>query len=394
MGPAPTINTGIEDIAFHRNIGHSGEIREGQVTNRRQFLRSSAGAGLCFVGCGLAGTPHAHAQGAGRRREVAVNGKRARTIDIHAHCMIPAALAAMGEATVNAAGPVLTSYPGLYLDATDKRMRAMDEQGIDMEVLSINPIWYSLEREAAARVIEIQNEALAEFSAAHADRFLAFASVALQHPDLAVAQLEKAIKRQGLRGVAVGASVAGVDFANAKFHPFWAKCEELGILVFIHPQSTPQLRDRFKGNGLLSNVIGNPLDTTIALSHLIFEGTLDRFPGLKICAAHGGGYLGSYAPRSDHGCLTFPDQCDKSIALKKKPTEYLRDIYVDNIVFTPEAMRHLDAEIGYGRIMLGSDYPLPWEDHAVDVILSAPGATDAQKIAMLGGTAAALLGIK
>ena len=363
------------------------------MTNRRQFLQCSAAAGLCFVGCGLAPLPHAHAQGASRRRAVIVNGKRARTIDIHSHCMIPEALAAMGEATVAAAGAVLTSYPGLYLDVAAARMKAMDEQGIDMEVLSINPIWYGLERDVAEKVIDIQNEALASFSAANPERFLAFASVALQHPDLAVAQLEKAIKRQGLRGVAVGGSVRGVEFANEKFHPFWAKCEELGILVFIHPQSTPQLRDRLKGNGLLGNVIGNPLDTTIALSHLIFEGTLDKFPGLKICAAHGGGYLGSYAPRSDRGCLTFPDQCDKSIVLKKKPTEYLKQIYVDNIVFTPEAMRHLDAQIGYDRIMLGSDYPLPWEDRSVDLILAAPGATDAQKVAMLGGTAARLLGI-
>jgi predicted TIM-barrel fold metal-dependent hydrolase len=362
------------------------------MANRRQFLQRSTAAGLCFVGCGLTHPPHAHAQEKGRRREVAVNGKRARTIDIHSHCMIPQALDAMGEATVTAAGRVLTHYPGLYLDAAAQRMKAMDEQGIDMEVLSINPIWYSLERDAAAKVIEIQNEALAAFSAAHPERFLAFASVSLQHPDLAIAQLDKAIKRQGLRGVAVGGSVSGVEFANAKFHPFWAKCEELGILVFIHPQPIAQLRDRLKGNGLLSNAIGNPLDTTIALSHLIFEGTLDKFPGLKILAAHGGGYLGSYAPRSDHGCLTFPDQCDKGIVLKK-PTEYLRQIYVDNIVFTPEAMRHLDAEIGYDRILLGSDYPLPWEDHAVDVILAAPGATDAQKVAMLGGTAARLLGI-
>ena len=358
------------------------------MPNRRKFLQQSM-AGLCFVGCGIAG--HAHAQGTRRRREVVVNGKRAKTIDIHAHCMVPGALAAAGEAAVAAAGPTSMSYPGLQL--ADERMRVMDEQGIDMEALSINPFWYALERDVAEKVVEIQNEALAAYSAAHAERFVAFASVALNHPDLAVAQLDKAIRRQGLRGVAVGGSVNGVDFANPKFHPFWARCEELGTLVFIHPQSTPQLRDRFKGNGLLGNIIGNPLDTTIALSHLIFEGTLDRFPGLKICAAHGGGYLGSYAPRSDHGCLVFPEQCDKSIVLKKKPTEYLKQIYVDNIVFTPEAMRHLGAEIGYERIMLGSDYPYPWEDHAVDVILSAPGATDAQKVAMLGGTAAALLGL-
>jgi predicted TIM-barrel fold metal-dependent hydrolase len=361
------------------------------MSTRREFLQRSATAGLCFVGCGIAAPRHAHAQGTRRGREVLVSGKRARTIDIHAHCMIPEAQAAAGEATLAAAGPITTKYPGLQL--ADDRVKIMDEQGIDMEALSINPIWYALERDVAEKVIEIQNEKLAAFSAAHPERFVAFASVALQYPDLAVAQLEKAIRRQGLRGVAVGGSVNGVEFADPKFHPFWAKCEELGILVFIHPLGTPQLRDRLKGNGLLSNVIGNPLETTLALSHLIFEGTLDKFPGLKICAAHGGGYLGSYGPRSDHGCLVFPEQCDKGIVLRKKPTEYLKQIYVDNIVFTPEAMRHLGAEIGYERIMLGSDYPYPWEDRAVDVILSAPGATDAQKLAMLGGTAAKLLGI-
>ena len=359
------------------------------MTNRREFLQRSA-AGLCFVGCGIAG--HAHAQAPGRKRDVVVNGKRARTIDIHAHCMIPAALAAAGEALVGRVPATTTRYPGLQ-QVADERMRTMDAQGIDMEALSINPIWYGWERDVVEKVIEIQNEALASFCAAHPERFVAFASLALQYPDLALAQLEKAVKRQGLRGVAIGGSVAGAEFADPKFHPVWAKCEELGILVFIHPQSTPQLNDRFKGNGVLGNAIGNPLDTTIALSHLIFEGTLDRFPGLKILAAHGGGYLGSYGPRSDHGCLVFPEQCDKSIVLKKKPTDYLRDIYVDNIVFTPEAMRHLGAEIGYERIMLGSDYPYPWEAHAVDVILDAPGASDAQKLAMLGGTAAKLLGI-
>jgi aminocarboxymuconate-semialdehyde decarboxylase len=359
------------------------------MASRREFLQRSA-AGLCFVGCGIAG--HAHAQAPARKREVVVNGKRARTIDVHAHCMIPAALAVAGDARLAGVPTVITRYPGLQ-EVADERMRAMDAQGIDMEALSINPIWYAWERDVVEKMVEIQNEALASFTASHPERFVAFASVALQYPDLAVAQLEKAIKRQGLRGVAIGGSVAGVEFAHPNFHPVWAKCEELGILVFIHPQSTPQLNERFKGNGLLGNTIGNPLDTTIALSHLIFEGTLDRFPGLKILAAHGGGYLGSYGPRSDHGCLAFPEQCDKTIVLKKKPTEYLRDIYVDSIVFTPEAMRHLGAEIGYERIMLGSDYPLPWEAHAVDVILDAPGASDAQKLAMLGGTAAKLLGI-
>ena len=109
-------------------------------------------------------------------------------------------------------------------------------------------------------------------------------------------QLEEAMTKQGLRGAAIGGSVDGEDFYDPKFHPVWAKAEELGAVLFIHPQTPPELARRLRGNGWLSNTIGNPLDTTIALQHLIFEGTLDKFPGLKIIAAHGGGYLGSLRP--------------------------------------------------------------------------------------------------
>ena len=154
-------------------------------------------------------------------------------------------------------------------------------------------------------------------------------------------QLEYGIKKLGLRGMSVGGSVDGMELADPKFHPIWAKCEELGVLVFIHPVGTKELAPRLKGNGGLDNTIGNPLETTLALSHLIYEGTLDRFPGLKICAAHGGGYLPFYAPRSDAICVTFPDRC-ASVPLKKKPTEYLKQLYYDSIIFTPEALKTLD----------------------------------------------------
>ena len=218
------------------------------------------------------------------------------------------------------------------------------------------------------------------------------ASVSLQFPDLAIQQLEYAINKLGMKGVAVGGSVAGEAFSEAKFHPFWAKVEEMGQLVFIHPQGTPELAKRLKGNGWLTNVIGNPLDTTIALSHLIFEGTLDRFPDLKICSAHGGGFLPSYAPRSDNGCRVAPEECNPEIKLKKHPTEYLRQMYFDSLVFTDEALRHLAAEVGSSQIVIGTDHPIPWWQRPVDHLLSAPGFTDEERIAMLGGTASKLLG--
>jgi aminocarboxymuconate-semialdehyde decarboxylase len=347
-----------------------------------EFFKEAAGvlSGIAFVGCGLmSATP---AQAPARRREVVVNGRRVKTVDVHAHCAVPEAMALMG---------LKVTPPALLMGQTQDRIRAMDEQGIDVEALSINPYWYKADRDLAQALIKVQNEKLAEACAAQPDRFVAFATVALQHPDLAAEQLEEGVKKYGLRGVSTGGSVNGEELADPKFHPFWAKAEQLGVLVFIHPQGTAELEGRLQGNGGLDNIIGNPLETTIALSHLIFEGTLDRFPGLKICAAHGGGYLPSYAARSDAGCVTFPDRCTKP--LRKKPTEYLRQLYFDSIVFTPEALRHLAAEAGAGQIVMGTDYPYPWTKTSVDHILGTPGLSDAERVAMLGGTAAALLGI-
>jgi aminocarboxymuconate-semialdehyde decarboxylase len=330
--------------------------------------------------------PDREAVAAGRRREVVVGGRRAKTIDVHAHCVIPEAYALLGLKVSDHRGPGID-------EVGPRRIREMDAQGIDVEALSINPAWYRAERDVATKVISIQNERLAEFCAKYPDRFVAFASVALQFPDLAVQQLVEGVKKLGLRGAAVGASVAGAEFADPKFHPFWAKAEELGVLIFIHPQSTPDLARRLQGNGWLENTIGNPLDTTIALSHLIFEGTLDRFPGLKICSAHGGGYLPSYAPRSENSLRVAPDK-DTGVKLKKKPTEYLKTMYYDTLVFTSEALRHLAAEVGVRQLVIGTDHPIPWQSRSVDHILQAPGFTDAERRAMLGETAAKLLGIK
>jgi aminocarboxymuconate-semialdehyde decarboxylase len=354
------------------------------MTNRRELLCQAAGTLTCLaaLGCGLSSP--VSAQGPQRRREVAVDGKRVRTIDVHAHCHVPEANALMG---------LKVQLQSLVI--SPDRIKAMDEQGINIEALSINPIfWYKAESDLAGQVVKLQNEKLAEICAAQPDRFVGLASLALQHPALAAEQLEDAVKRLGLRGALIGGSVNGEELSDTKFNPFWAKAEHLGVLIFIHPQGTAEFAatGRLKGNGVLENVIGNPLETTIALSHLIFEGTLDAYPGLKICGAHAGGYLPSYAARSDQGCLTFPQRCTK--ALKKKPTEYLRQLYYDSMVFTPEGLRHLIAEIGASQIVLGTDYPFPWTKTAVDHILDTPGLSDAERVAILGQTAEKLLAIQ
>src|SRR6266700_3234412 len=170
------------------------------MTTRRDFIRNSAGAmaGIAFVGCDLLAARDAQAQAGGtvRRREVVVSGRRVKTVDVHAHCAVPEAMALMGR----------KAEPQSLIMAQD-RIRAMDEQGIDVEALSINPYWYKAERDLARQLIKVQNEKLAELCASQPDRFIAFATVALQYPDLAVEQLESGVKKLGLRGAAVGGSV-------------------------------------------------------------------------------------------------------------------------------------------------------------------------------------------
>lgn len=360
-------------------------------------MKGAAGAGIYFCTCGMMDAARAQSAAPGWHLPVTIKGKRVRTIDTHSHCYFQEAIDLMGAEAKSVLPPV-KGVPEHFIPATDtaavqKRLATMDAMGIDMEVLSINPFWYRKDRDTSAAIVKIHNAKFAELAAAHPKRFTAFASLSLQYPDLAVQELEYAVKTQGLRGAAIGGSVAGEEFSDPKFHPVWAKAEELGAVLFIHPQSAPELAKRFKGNGWMSNVIGNPLDTTIALQHLIYEGTLDKFPKLKILAAHGGGFLGSYAPRMDHSCFVSPQNCNPDIVLKKQPSEYLNQLYFDALVFTPEGLRHLVAQVGASQVVLGTDYPIPWELHPVDQVFATKTLSDAQRIAILGGNAEKLLGV-
>jgi aminocarboxymuconate-semialdehyde decarboxylase len=362
------------------------------MRNRRAFLQQVAGAtaGLFVARSGFpAAAPAQVGAAAGKRREVSVGGRRIKTIDIHAHTFVPEVWDLVKDTPLAAvAKGNLTGYVPL---GNPQRLIDMDAQGIDVQVINVNAWGYSADRALARDLIAVQNEKISAYCAAHRDRFVGMAAVALQHPDLAADQLDHAIKKLGMRGAAIGGSVEGQELSDRKFDPFWAKAEELGVMVFMHPQaaSGTTQNPRLQGKGGLGNTIGNPLETTVFLSHLIFEGTLDRFPKLKICAAHAGGYLPSYSGRSDALCGRGGGADCRSLA--RKPSEYFRSqLYVDTMVFREEGLRHLVAEVGVDHIFYGTDYPFDWPI-GIDFVLNAAFLSDGDKTAILGGNLARLL---
>ena len=270
----------------------------------------------------------------------------------------------------------------------NERLRRMDAIGVDIQVISPSPnqYYYWADVDLAKRMVETQNEHIASVCAAHPDRLRGLGNVALQHPELSVEQLTNCVKKLGLRGVEISSAVNGLELSDERFERFWAKAEELGCLVFIHPLGT-SLGERLDRH-YLGNIVGQPIETTIALSHLIFGGVLDHHPGLKICAAHGGGYLPSYIGRSDHGFDVRPE----AAKIKHKPSEYLRRIYFDSLVYTPEGLRHLIEEVGVTQVMLGTDYPFDMGAYEPTMLIaSVPGLTEKERRLILGGNAARLL---
>ena len=351
------------------------------MTDRRHFLRTVAGAaGAMSIGGGFT------ALRAQARREVSVGGRRIKVIDIHCHGVIDVSdivkgtpLAKQGAAGNQALGP--------------QRLALMDKTGVDVQALTINGFWwYEAERDLASRIVQAQNEGLAKWVSTHPDRFVAMASVALQHPDLAAQQLEDGVKRLGLRGASIGGHGNGEDLSLPKYDPFWAKAAELGVPVVMHPGGADNiLKDgALRGRGDLGNIIGNPLETTYFLTRLIFDGTFDTFPGLRVCAAHAGGYLPSYLGRTEAACVV---RGNANCANKRKPSEYMKSqIMVDTMVFSDEGLRHLVAEMGVGQVVYGTDVPFNWPV-TVDLVLNAPFLSDADKVAILSGNLMKLLKI-
>ena len=326
------------------------------------------------------------------------------TIDVHAHVGVPEAakfvephldwstiplanfatpetkaLSAKQEADIRASAGVA------------QRLADLDAMGIDIQLIAPPPpqCYYTVPLDIAVKATRIVNDGIAAFCALKADRFKPLCSVPMTDAGEAVKELERCVKMLGFAGVEVLTNVAGKELSDPAFAPFWQKAEQLGALVMIHPNGFTEASrlSRFYFN----NVIGNPLETTIALHYLIFDGVLERHPNLKILAVHGGGYLGAYPGRIDHA---WGARSDSHGVLPQPPTTYLKRVYVDTVVFTPYQLAELVRVFGADHVLLGTDYPYDMAEFDPVGHIAGVEGFDASTIAALaGGNAKRLLGL-
>ena len=273
----------------------------------------------------------------------------------------------------------------------EQRIADMDLMGIDIQAISPAPrqTYYGADPELGLAVSRVQNDEIAAIVAKYPDRFTGLGTIPLQSPEHAIAELERLHRSLGMRGIEILTHVAGEDLSADRFRKIFQRIEELGLVVFMHPDGFTEAR-RFHDH-YFANVIGNPFDSTVALHHLIFGGVLEDCPGLKLVVAHGGGYLPAYAGRIDHAASARPDTATR---LKRMPGEYLRRVYFDSLVYTHAQLEFLVAQYGADHILVGTDYPADMgEIDPIGFIERSPNLDDATRRAILGGNAARLLGL-
>lgn len=274
------------------------------------------------------------------------------------------------------------------------RLKDMDRMEIDMQIVSPSPsqYYYYAEADFGLELSRASNDRIAEIVATTPDRFAGMCTVPLQNPKMAIKELERCVNKLGMRGVEICTNVNGIDLADKRLglDKFFAKAEELGIVIFMHPMGFTHA-DRMTDH-YFNNIIGNPLESTLAVSHLIFGGVLDRYPKLKFVVAHGGGYLAHYRARMDHGWKARPDS---STIIKKKPSSYLKKFYFDTITFDTGMLNSLIELYGAKHVLMGSDYPYDMaDDTPVQSVNSIEDVTAADRKLILGGNASRLFNLR
>lgn len=340
------------------------------------------------------------------RKTVKVGGKfKAISVDLHCHLHTDAAdviakqsatqaspIARYGNPRTEAQQKKLHQDLHKKLTDVDQRIADMDKMDIDVQAVSTSPLqyYYGVEPELGVKVARTINERIAEVTATHPHRFAPLGTLPMQSPQHAVKELEYCMKKLNFKGIEIGTNVAGAEIADPQYEKMWRKAEELGAVVFLHPigfTSPQRLTKHF-----LTNVIGNPLDTTVALAHIVFGGVLERYPKLKIVTAHGGGFLGHYPARMDHAYNVRPECHDH---ISRPPSYYMKKIYYDTMVFGEPQLDHLVNLYGADHVVIGTDYPYDMGYYKpVDFVERAKHLTRKQKDQIISGNAAKLLGLK
>lgn len=327
----------------------------------------------------------------------------ARTIDTHTHVLTEETIALLNKElpkvpvtmeAIDADNFILTvggtayrPYPRGGFDL-DQRIRDMDAAGVDVHVLSATPQTYMYGQEAAVGIAAsiIQNDQMAAHIKAHPDRFMGIATLPMQAPEKAADELRRAITRLGLKGAMFGSNIMGKNLDDPGFEPLWATAEELGAFMVVHPNNVAGA-DRLKSY-YLQNLIGNPLDTTIAAASLYFGGVLDRHPGLNFMLVHGGGFTPYQAARWEHGWRVRPEP---RVNIKTEPRDIARRFFYDTILHSAPVLEFMIGHVGAERVLLGSDYPYDMEMRDCANHVKGLKISDADKKTILGGHAEKLL---
>ena len=330
----------------------------------------------------------------------------ARTIDVHSHILTQETAALLRKeaakvpvtitpidataATVNVGGNAYRPFPTGGFDIAH-RLRDMDASGVDVQVLSATPQTYLYNQDAALCAVTagIQNDQIAKHVADHPQRFLGIATLPMQDPQRAADELTRAMRKLNLRGAMIGSNVMGKNLDDPNLEPLWAAAEQLNAFMFVHPVNVAGA-DRLKSY-YLGNLVGNPLDTTIAAACLVFGGVMDRHPKLKICLAHAGGFMPYQAGRWIHGWRVRPEPKKNMPA---EPATIIGRFLYDTIAHSDQSLEFLIAQAGAGRVLLGSDYP--YDMAMLDCVahVRALPISDADKAVILGGGAEKLLADK
>ncbi|WDF74507.1 amidohydrolase family protein [Novosphingobium sp. KACC 22771] len=322
-------------------------------------------------------------------------------IDLHCHLNVGAADQYIRQEVPDAPDPLtfvsaasratnakLFAEIGAKLNGINERLLDMDRLGVDVQAISPSPgqYYYFAPPEVGREAARLVNDRIAQAAAEQPDRLVGMGTVPLQNVDMAIAEMRRCVSDLGLRGIEIGSNVAGRELADEDLRPFFAAAEELGVLVFLHPLGFTH--GQRLSEYYLDNIIGNPLESSIALSHLIFSGVLDAHPALKLCVAHGGGFLPGYWGRMDHAWRVRPE-C--RIHTPRPPSDYLRQVWLDTLVFDRKQLDALIESHGADRLCMGTDYPFDMAEP--DPVQFHSHLAPDIRAKILGRNAAALLGL-